>query len=234
MLNFKKRIWAIKQKEKGQLTDSQIASAQNVTRRAIQKIWTKYKLEGLDALRDKPKGRKPTATSEDILNEILKLRKDGYGIRRINGLLKQRGLHVPIKRIHNELRRLNLVKREPKKGKRYKYIRWERKHSNSLWQTDYCYISKLECWLCAWLDDHSRFITAADYFTEATTENVLSLFDKASKRYGLPKQTLSDRGTQFYAVRGESSRFKEYLSGLEVEHIYASIKKPTTCGKLER
>ena len=122
----------------------------------------------------------------------------------------------------------------PKKGRRKNYIRWERKHSNSLWQTDFCWIERLECWLCGWLDDHSRFVPIADYITEATTDNVITLFEKAAKKHGYPRQTLSDRGSQFYPNLGRSCRFLEHMKSKEVEHIFASIKKPTTCGKLER
>ncbi len=120
-----------------------------------------------------------------------------------------------------------LVEHNPKKGKRYHYIRWERKHSNSLWQTDFSYIARLQCWLCAWLDDHSRLITIAEYLTEATTDEVLRLFEKAAKRYSYPRETLSDRGTQFYANLGETCRFLEHMKSKGVNHIYASLKKPT-------
>ncbi len=234
MLNFKKRLWIIKQKQKGELTDSEIAVSQRITRRAVQKIWSGYKRGGLAFLRDKPKGRKPTETPEHILKHILELRKDGHGIRRIECLLDNQKIHVPHNRIHNELRKLKLVNPEPKKARRYKYVRWERKHSNSLWQTDYCWIPILDCWLTAWLDDHSRLITSAEYVTEATTENSLKIFERGVRKFGLPRETLSDRGTQYYAVLGETSRFLEYMNSRNVKHIYASIKKPTTCGKLER
>jgi len=60
------------------------------------------------------------------------------------------------------------------------------------------------------------------------------LFNKASKKYGLPKEVLSDRGTQYYSQRGENCKFSEYLRSLGVKHILASVKKPTTTGKLER
>lgn len=234
MLILKKKLWIIKQKEKGELNDSEIAASQKITRRHVQRIWSGYKREGLDFLGEKPGGRKPTETPEQILKEILTLRKEGYGIRRINGLLEQQGIHVSIKRIHNELKKLNLVNPEPKKGRRYNYIKWERKHSNSLWQTDYCWISRLECWLTAWLDDHSRLVASAEYVTEATTENALRIFEKGVRKFGLPRETLSDRGTQYYPNLGETSRFLEHMHSRNVKHIYASIKKPTTCGKLER
>lgn len=234
MLDFKKKLWIIKQKEKGELTDSEIALSQRITRRHVQRIWFSYKKSGIDFLREKTKGRKPLETPENILNEILSLRRQNHGIRSIHGLLEQKGIHVPINRIHNKLKKRNLVLQEPKKGRRYKYVRWERNHSNSLWQTDYCWQESQQCWLTAWLDDHSRLITSAEYITEATTENALRIFEKGVKKFGLPRETLSDRGTQYYAARGEISRFLEYMNSRNVKHIYASIKKPTTCGKMER
>lgn len=138
MLNFKKRKWIIDQKNLGNFTDSELASAQKISRRAVQKIYANYKIRGISSLTDKIRGRKPTETPEAVLNEIIKLRQEGYGIRRISGLLDQKNIHVPIKRVHNELRKLKLIVPEPKKGRRYHYVRWERKHSNSLWQTDFC------------------------------------------------------------------------------------------------
>jgi putative transposase len=231
MLSLDKKKWIIWKKEVGTLTDSQIAMSQGISRRYVQKIWSAYK-QG-DRL-DKQIGRPEEEIPFKIQNRIIKFRKQNHGIRRIEGLLSLEGLHVSHNKIHKFLRSLNLVNPEPKKGKRKSYIRWERKHSNSLWQTDFCWIERSKCWLCAWLDDHSRFVPIADYMTEATTDNVIDLFERAAKKHGYPKQTLSDRGTQFYPNLGERCRFLEHMKDKGVEHIFASIKKPTTCGKLER
>lgn len=233
MLDFNKRKWIIKQLNKG-TSITKIARAQAVSRQAIYDIKELYDQFGLNSLRDKERGRPEQQLSSQIRERIIQLRDKGHGIRRIEGLLKLEGLHAPHNKIHTLLTRLGMVTPEPKKGRRKKYIRWERQHSNSLWQTDFCWIEKLECWLCAWLDDHSRFVPVADYITEATTDNVISLFEKGAKRFGYPTQTLSDRGTQFYPNLGETSRFLEHMKSKRVDHIFASIKKPTTCGKLER
>lgn len=189
---------------------------------------------GLSALADKPRGRPREPLPIEIRKRVIALRKEGNGIRRIEGLLKLEGLKAPHNQIHNLLKSLGMVVPEPKKGIRKKYVRWERKHSNSLWQTGFCWIERNECWLCGWLDDHSRFVPVAEYMTEATTDNVLELFEKAAKKFGYPGQTLSDRGTQFFNTLGETCRFLEHMKSKDVEHIYASVKKPTTCGKLER
>lgn len=233
MLNYEKREWMIRQHKKG-MSVSDVCRSQQVSRRTFYDIKEAYEENGLDALRDKPVGRKVDAIPKSTQDRILKLRKQSSGIRKIEGLLKQQGLAVSKRKITKVLQENNLHISHPKKGKRYKYVKWERKHSNSLWQTDFCWIAKLDCWLTAWLDDHSRLVASADYVTEATTESAIRLFERGIRKYGLPRETLSDRGTQYYAVVGEMSRFLEYMNLKDVKHIYASVKKPTTCGKLER
>jgi len=233
MLNFEKRKWVINQLNKG-ASVTYIARAQSISRQSVYDIKQAYNAKGLIALKDREVGRPEEQLPMGIRQNILSLRKQGHGIRRIEGLLKLEGITVSHNKIHRLLTKLNMVIPEPKKGRRKNYIRWERKHSNSLWQTDFCWIERLECWLCGWLDDHSRFVPIVEYITEATTDNVVGLFEKAAKKYGYPRQTLSDRGTQFYNNLGETCKFLDHMGSKKVEHIFASIKKPTTCGKLER
>jgi|TARA_B100001971_G_C18255246_1_gene581526 transposase InsO family protein len=234
MIDIKKKLWIIQQKEDLGISIKEIADSQKISRRTVERLLKMYHDKGIKALEHKKIGRPEEQLSLEIRQRIIELKKESHGIRRTEGLLKLKGLHVSHNKIHRLLTRLGMVDHEPKKGRRKNYIRRERKHSNSLWQTDFCWIEKLECWLCAWLDDHSRFVPVADYFTEATTENVISLFEKGAKKFGYPKQTLSDRGTQFYPNLGETCRFLEHMKNQNVNHIFASIKKPTTCGKLER
>ena len=233
MLDVNKRLWIINQLHKG-VSVSSIAKAKSISRQAVYDIKRAYEKGGIESLQNKKSGRPEEQLPLETRQRIIQLRKQGHGIRRIEGLLKLEGIKVSHNKIHKLLSRLGMVIPEPKKARRKNYIRWERKHSNSLWQTDFCWIERLECWLCAWLDDHSRFIPIADYFTEATTENVLGLFEKAAKKYNYPRQTLSDRGSQFYPNLGNTCRFLEYMKSKGIDHIFASIKKPTTCGKLER
>ncbi len=235
MLNFKKRVWIVKQKERGQLNDSEIAISQGITRRAVQKIWTRYQNHGFDALQEQLRGRKMDVIPLAYQQEILKWRKKQYGIHKIKGMLQQNGITISKQKITRVLMQHKLHVVAPEKGRRYHYIRWERKHSNSLWQTDYCWVERLGCWLTGWLDDHSRLLTSAAYVTEATTENAIKLFEEGARRFGLPRETLSDRGSQYWSQHGEeTSLFFTSLQALGVHHIYASVKKPTTCGKLER
>lgn len=116
--------------------------------------------------------------------------------------------------------------------------RFERDHSNSLWQTDFKLLDN-DNWICTFLDDHSRFLTEGKEFNESpTTDIALEIFEKAGKKYGFPEQVLTDQGTQFYNVpvkgwKQEASRFTQTLSQLGTQHIVASKRRPTTIGKIE-
>jgi len=53
------------------------------------------------------------------------------------------------------------------------------------------------------------------------------------KTYGKPRQILTDRGIEFYPTKGETSAFTEFCSGNGIKHIVASVRRPSTIGKIE-
>ena len=55
--------------------------------------------------------------------------------------------------------------------------------------------------MISYLDDRSRFITGSVKIWNPTGENAMLLLDRAVKRYGVPKQILTDQGTQFKPAR---------------------------------
>lgn len=116
--------------------------------------------------------------------------------------------------------------------------RFERMHSNSLWQADFKLMPN-DNWMLTFLDDHSRFIPGLVGFEDnPTTEHALKLFMRCGRRYGFPEQVLTDQGTQFYCADKEGkeygeSTFTQTLKELGVQHIVASKRRPTTIGKVE-
>ena len=56
--------------------------------------------------------------------------------------------------------------------------------------------------------------------------------EAAIAKYGKPEQILTDRGSQFYPARGGQSAFTEFCSGKGIEHIVASVRRPSI-GKIE-
>ena len=88
-------------------------------------------------------------------------------------------------------------------------------------------------WMISFQDDHSRFITGSSKVWDPTGENAVQLLKKSVKRFGVPVQALTDRGTQFTPARGDTSTFSRYCTSLGIEHITASKRRPTTIGKIE-
>jgi len=83
-------------------------------------------------------------------------------------------------------------------------------------------------------DDHSRFVTASKRFTCATMENTIRLAEQAFNKHGIPEQILSDNGTQFTNTRSDKlTEFEQLCKDMGIETIHSTVKRPTTCGKIE-
>ena len=133
---------------------------------------------------------------------------------------------------------MGLARDEPRKQIRKKWIRYERKYSNSLWHTDWTLIEGMG-WLIAYLDDASRFIVAYGLFAEATSQHAVDVLMEAIRKHGKPASILTDRGIQFYAVEADdrirgSTVFERYLVENEIRQILSRVSHPQTNGKVER
>jgi putative transposase len=132
----------------------------------------------------------------------------------------------------NKILRINDLIKPHKPRKQRTFIRWERAHPNSLWQTDYSIYKRK--YITAFIDDHSRFCTAGNVFSEATTQHSLELLNQAIHDYNKPRQILTDHGSQYYSVKGGISEFDKQCNYLGIQHIMSGIGRPTTQGKIER
>jgi len=96
-------------------------------------------------------------------------------------------------------------------------------------------------WLLLILDDASRLLVGYARAKNATAELVWETFLAAGKRWGFPRQVLSDHGTQFtkepYDAVGFFDRKLRWLRrtrGARVQHIMGRKGHPQTGGKIER
>ncbi len=161
-------------------------------------------------------------------------RKTLFGAVNLEKLLRAKGIKASHNKIHEVLKAHGLAKREPKKSKRRKWIRYERRHSNSLWHTDWSEINRRKVIVIE--DDASRFIVGYGDFSSATEENTRRVFAQAFALHGLPKQVISDHGSTFVNVHDAKGKhcFSDWLKSLGVKPIYARVKHPQTNGKVER
>lgn len=137
---------------------------------------------------------------------------------------------MPHNRIHRILVDEGIAKPLRKKIKRKKWVRWQRRHSNSLWHTDFSDAEDGKQ-VIAYIDDASRKVLSYGKFDNATTDNALFVLDKAIKKNGKPRQVMTDHGAQFCADEEKIYRFREALKkrgidiGKSVRH-YADTGKP--------
>lgn len=237
-LNNRKIQWLIHEKQKGR-GSGELALIQKVTRRRVEQLWQAYRLTETMPTIKKP-GR-PTKTRDlkeatVILEAYQEHRLGAVNLENIINV--KHGVHIPHNRIHEVLRMNQKATLQLSKQRRRTWVRYERQHSMSLWHMDWKQLSTGE-WFLAIMDDASRYIVGYGVFTEATTENTLTVLKQATTQYGCPTEILTDRGTQFYASEGERkekgvSEFEKYLADNGIRHILCRVNHPQTNGKLER
>jgi transposase InsO family protein len=139
--------------------------------------------------------------------------------------------------IYNYLHEEGLVYRP--KYRRQGYVKFERSQPNDLWQIDIAGVQTVghleKLYLIALLDDNSRFVVAAEHFTNQKGINVIKMIRNAVLAYGRPNQILADNGTQFKNLLGElGTKYTRLLEILDIKPIFAKPNHPQTKGKLER
>lgn len=233
--------WMVHQYRNG-TKSKEIAETLGISVRWVQKLGAKYKNVQISMIKypsamGRPveglPGRREQAA---VLSNRTKNRR---GAVRLEKIIKNRmGIHITHRTIHNILKDEELAESQPAKAKQRKWVRYERRFSNSLWHTDYKQLHDKR-WFIAYMDDASRFIVGFGVFEEATTDHAIKVLKDAIKKYGKPAGILTDHGSQFYAneketaERGESE-FEKKLVKLDIKHSLARIRHPQTNGKLER
>ena len=170
--------------------------------------------------------RKITKKLEEKI--ILLRNKTGFGAEKIENFVDLS--HTSINKI---LKKNKLTGPTKRKKKRIKYIRFQRKHPNSLWQIDHSQQKIKDKWVISVVDDCSRKSLAFAVTNTVTTDIVINLIDNLIKTYGKPKQILTDNGPQ-YGSKSKHSRFDRQLRKRGIEHIRGTVHSPTTQGKVER
>ena len=237
-LNFKKRVWIVKQYLNGTST-SKIAMSQSVTPRTVQMIVKSYKQSGWDVLKDHKTGRTETILNQNAEIIIFDLRKRfGYGACRIEQILKKRGFGISHRQIEKLLLRNGLVQPNIRKQKCRKWVRFQMPNPNDMSHTDWTYDPFTQKQLSVYIDDRTRLITSFGLFKRATAENSIALLKSAIAEYGKPKSVMTDHGAQYYANRCEANqqntKFRIVLDVLGIKHYLARVNRPQTNGKVER
>lgn len=194
--------------------------------------WTKLLNETEWDLKDKP--RKPKTIhykiNSEIEKKVIELRnKTGYGANKIACFVQEIS-ESSVKRILNKH---NLTNPNPRRKKRLKYIRWQRKNPNSLWQMDVSDQKIKNKYCFAVIDDCSRYCVGLIDLNHVTTNVVTKILDELIRVHGCPREILTDNGNVF-GLTSKHSRFDRWCRRRGIKHIRTAIHSPTTTGKIER
>ena len=158
---------------------------------------------------------------EETTRKVIEVRqREGWCSETIAAYLKRQNIQVSSGSVHSILKQNQLITKPYKPRKQRTYIRFQREHPDSLWQTDIKYYG--DQYLIAFLDDCSRYLTGIALLREATTSKTLHLLDATLRLGRTPRQILSDHGSQFYSDDSKSS-FTKFCEQHGIEHILGSI-----------
>jgi putative transposase len=235
-LNKRKVRWIVKHFGEG-MSVYQISKIQGITPRHARRTIKRYsdsKLYIVGEEYKRPPGRSfQNIDEKERLLVLNRFENDPNCATVMEKIIEvEDGMHIPHNRIHRILAEAGKVEFVDKKIRRKKWVRYERRHSNSLWHTDFCDINGR--YVIAYIDDASRLITGYGIFDAATTDNALLVLKSAIKLFGIPRQIMTDHGTQFCANEEHEYRFREELKQMGIEHIMAKVKRPQSNGKIER
>jgi len=177
--------------------------------------------------------RKPKTIHYKITIELEKSivsirRRTGWGENKISDITGTS--HWLVNKVLNKN---SLIEVNKKKGKRVKYIRWQRNHPNSLWQADTSDQKVKDKYVLSIIDDCSRYSLAMTPLNELSTEIITKIFDGLIKVHGKPREILTDNGSVF-GGKHKSSKFDRWCKRRGIKHIRSAIHSPTTSGKVER
>ena len=183
-------------------------------------------------LKDKSKRPKTIhyKITAEIEKKIINLRnKTGFGEHKIVNYFSD----ISHATIYKVLNKNHLTNYNPNKRKRIKYIRWQRKHPNSLWQIDHTDEQEKGYYTLSVIDDCSRYSLALTKINLASTEVIINILDGLIKKHGKPREILSDNGSCF-GGKSKHSKFDVWCRRRGIKHIRSAIHSPTTTGKVER
>lgn len=239
-LAFKRRAVALFLEEG--FTRGAIAQELGIAIATLDRWVDRYREFGEAGLSDQPSGPHPEQPklSPAVTEQILEIKKENpsFGVKRISQWLRRVFfLEASAETVRARLHEAQLMNK-PTPPKRRNMTRprfFERATPNQMWQSD-IFTFRLGgkyAYLVAFLDDYSRFITAADLFRSPTAAAVIEVYRQGVGEFQPPKEMLTDNGRQYTTWRG-TSRFEAELKKDRVAHFKSRPHHPMTLGKIER
>ncbi|MFI0471067.1 IS481 family transposase [Saccharopolyspora sp. 5N102] len=226
---------------------SRFCAEHEISRTVFYKYVNRFRQEGAAGFirRSSAPHRRPTSTSAQVREAVVRARKQLAGEGRDNGAisigwrLEELGdVRVPSRAtIHRILVDEGHVTPQPRKRPRTRR-RFEYAEAGGLWQVDglefYLDSGEKVCILQI-LDDHSRLDVGTYAASSENGDEAWAALQQAFAGYGVPVKVLTDNGLAFSGKhRGGMVDLERRLAETGVHTIASSPYHPQTCGKDER
>lgn len=188
------------------------------------------------SLSNRPRNQ-ASPVQDRIREAVIERRKamEFEGAFRIRAYLQRKGLSASPTTINKVMRSAGLMDIPKKRHVDKVYGRFQRPWAMELVQIDF------KTWAdgihTIWaIDDCTRRILASRVVASTSADVVIDMLEEVIDSFGVPKQILSDHGTEFYSVRGGKgkSRLDRWCKAQGSEHIMGRVRHPQTQGKMER
>jgi len=204
-----------------------------ISRSWFYRLLNTFLWEGVEGFMKKAGRPRGSTIPEGVVQEIrrVKMANPRIGSRRLKWLLDLCFHHTTI---HRLLQALGLVRERPYRRRVWKRFRAE--EPNQRWQIDMVETSLDGRRLCkiTLVDDHSNYRLASRLSWEATGKALSRVLKKATGRFGVPEELLSDNGAQFRGRRGgETEEVGRLCRRLGIRQVFTSPNHPQTIGKAE-
>lgn len=208
--------------------------------------WVKQYREGgckLEALYPKDRNDRglSRALDEETKLSLIRFRQEypGMPVSHLIELMKTQqaippGSHLPLSTAYRFLHQENLMgaSRVEAKDRR----KFEAELPNDIWQADVMHgphmevdSKKRKTYLIAFLDDHSRLLPHAEFYTSEKLASFMRAFQQALLKRGLPRRVYVDNGSAFRAKQLEYT-----AAALGIALVHSKPYRPQGRGKIER
>lgn len=238
-LTARKRRFILRYFDSNEYGKQRLAQMLKISKSSVYRVFRTFQKTGRVTFEPGRCGRKPHKPTTNEVEVAIAYRKKYKACdSTLQALLKRDGIVLSHNQIYRILKANGLIHKQKNKRKRKDWIRFERKHSLSLWQADWKLL-KNGNWIIAFKDDAARLIVASGEFTNATSENSKKVLAQGIRQWGRPLAVLTGRDAQFYAsdkkgVPFGNTVFQDFLDANGIKHIVGRVNHPQTCGKIER
>jgi len=202
--------------------------------------WGRFQSGGCKAVVEKSRRpqHSPQKTSPGIEKRVLEVRRErpDWGARKLQYLLEQEGIKLPVITVHRILLRHDLVRQQDRHRAAVK--RFEREAPNQLWQMDFKGPVGWEAPVgpLSVLDDHSRYVVALHGTWSTKAEPVKQQLERVFAQCGMPEEMLMDHGTPWWNMKAATgwTWLTLWIIKQGVRLHFSGYRHPQTQGKVER